>query len=338
MALTHLDSLKAALPSASNDIDQFVEYFQKKYWHELTEALLAAVRKPEWDNAQVLLDLYTNFITHFQLKISLFKLGQLLQIIAGRQTSEKAIEILSAASALVKTNGDIQAHYLLNCEEAYHKVQLGDVKAAKSLIEAPVTYLDKHDVHAVNINLRANIYRAQAAIYKSEKNYDMFYKTCLFYVAHVKTDELPESVQQGIAFDLGIAALLGTSIHNFGELIHHPILQSLRSSSNSWLAELLQLFNAGNLDEYNAKSTKYANEMKAHLGENNAPALRHKIQLMALLQHLFSTPVSERNLSFDTIAHKCRTDTVKDVEPLLLRALALDLIRGSIDEVDRTVE
>eukprot|EP00659_Diplonema_papillatum_P006792 gene6792-10411_t len=203
MALTHLDSLKAALPSASNDIDQFVEYFQKKYWHELTEALLAAVRKPEWDNAQVLLDLYTNFITHFQLKISLFKLGQLLQIIAGRQTSEKAIEILSAASALVKTNGDIQAHYLLNCEEAYHKVQLGDVKAAKSLIEAPVTYLDKHDVHAVNINLRANIYRAQAAIYKSEKNYDMFYKTCLFYVAHVKTDELPESVQQGIAFDLG---------------------------------------------------------------------------------------------------------------------------------------
>lgn len=51
--------------------------------------------------------------------------------------------------------------------------------------------------------------------------------------------------------DLGIAALLGENIYNFGELLMHPILKDLKQSQDySWLFDLLHAFNAGSLGKF----------------------------------------------------------------------------------------
>jgi hypothetical protein len=41
-------------------------------------------------------------------------------------------------------------------------------------------------------------------------------------------------VAQDLAFDLSLAALLGDNIYNFGELLAHPIVNSLSISSPSF--------------------------------------------------------------------------------------------------------
>ncbi len=46
-----------------------------------------------------------------------------------------------------------------------------------------------------------------------------FYNNALKYLAYVQLDTLPTSQQLELAFDLGIAALIGDSIYNFGELV-----------------------------------------------------------------------------------------------------------------------
>jgi len=51
-------------------------------------------------------------------------------------------------------------------------------------------------------------------------------------------------------FNLGLAAILGKNVYNFGELLAHPILNALRGTTRNWVVELLLAFNAGNIDNF----------------------------------------------------------------------------------------
>ena len=53
-----------------------------------------------------------------------------------------------------------------------------------------------------------------------------------------------------ISFDLGIAALVGEGLYNFGELLEHPVVTTLEETEFAWLAELLRAFNAGDIAQY----------------------------------------------------------------------------------------
>jgi len=69
---------------------------------------------------------------------------------------------------------------------------------------------------------------------------------------------------------------------------------------------------------------------------NNEQLLREKIHLSALLALIFSRPPHSRTLEFDLIARETRLP-VDEVEYLVMKALALGLIRGTIDQVDQRV-
>ena len=200
---------------------------------------------------------YTGFITHFQLRLNLFSLAEILVTITSKQTDQKALDSLVAASALVKEQGNKEAYLLLRCEEAIRRVHVSVVEGtdvqkrqAKDIIEEATAYLAKRDASSVHADLRAQIYLAEAAVFKMEKKHGQFYERCLLYIAHTNTAKLPESRQRELAFDLGVSALLARNVHNFGELVHHPVLDTLKGSENEWLADLLRTFNIGDIQEY----------------------------------------------------------------------------------------
>ena len=45
MALSFLDSLKAQRPQVADDCSQLATYFEKKYWHEITELIKVVLFK-----------------------------------------------------------------------------------------------------------------------------------------------------------------------------------------------------------------------------------------------------------------------------------------------------
>eukprot|EP01061_Rhynchopus_euleeides_P028701 TRINITY_DN4681_c0_g1_i1.p1 TRINITY_DN4681_c0_g1~~TRINITY_DN4681_c0_g1_i1.p1 ORF type:complete len:402 (+),score=176.62 TRINITY_DN4681_c0_g1_i1:78-1283(+) len=345
-ATQYLEELTGKQAGLAADIQQLGDLFKKKYWHELTELLLQLVLKSEWDNADLLLGLHTGFISHFQTRLNLLALGKIVLIITGKiKDHARAVQVLQEVVETLKGQGHPEAVLLLRCEEAIRRVSMSreqsnidEKRKAKDLIEEADAYLNKRDASSVHVDLRAHIYLAQAAVFKLDMKYDGFYEKCLLYVAHINTETIPLEKQQELAFDLGIAALLGKTVHNFGELIHHPVLDTLKLCSHGWLAELLRHFNVGCIDGYEKIAQDHAAELRQHIGDKNAQFLRQKVQLMALLYHIFVTPVSDRILTFAIIQEKCKLENVDAVEPLLLRALALGLIRGSIDEVNQTAE
>ena len=64
--------------------------------------------------------------------------------------------------------------------------------------------------------------------------------------------------------------------------------------------------------------------------------LHEKIQLMCLMEIVFQRGTAERVIEFADVARATGRQE-EDVEHLLLKALALGLIRGTIDQVSREV-
>jgi 26S proteasome regulatory subunit N9 len=129
---------------------------------------------------------------------------------------------------------------------------------------------------------------------------------------------------------LALAALVSETIYNFGELLLHPILDSLAKTEHSWLRDLLFAFNRGDLGAYNI--------LQSHL-QGNGLLQRHqqflyqKISLSALTQLVFSRAPNDRSMTFATISEETKVN-LDEIEHLIMKALSLGLLKGSIDQVD----
>jgi 26S proteasome regulatory subunit N9 len=126
------------------------------------------------------------------------------------------------------------------------------------------------------------------------------------------------------AHDLSISALLAETIYNFGELLMHPILDSLDKTDHEWLKKLLFTFNEGNIGKFEALAPIFPKE--AILQENYA-FLRQKICLMALIESVFKRQANDRTMSFKTIGEENRLP-IEEVEYLVMKALRF--VRASI--------
>lgn len=61
------------------------------------------------------------------------------------------------------------------------------------------------------------------------------------------------------------------------------------------------------------------------------------MRIIAFLEHIFQLGKDERNIRFQDIAQVCQVDA-QDVELLVMKAMSLELVKGSIDEAAETVE
>ena len=131
------------------------------------------------------------------------------------------------------------------------------------------------------------------------------------------------------AYDLSMAALVSDSIYNFGELLLHPILDSLSGTEKAWVRDLLFAFNRGDLKAYDTLSSKIKEDgfLKTHQHQ-----LYQKLALAALTETVFKRPPHDRTMTFAAISAETRIKG-EDLEFMLMKALSLGLLRGSIDQV-----
>lgn len=161
-----------------------------------------------------------------------------------------ALTFLKSVQASVDKPKTVEAHLLASTEAAHFSLLLGDVDSASSALTNASKTLDTLDnVPAI---VHASFYRVQGDLHKSKAEYSGYYKNSLLYLACVNDIDTDLSRDERIsrAHDLGIAALLGEDIYNFGELLMHPILKSLKVTQYDWLYQLLYAFNAGSIGKF----------------------------------------------------------------------------------------
>ncbi|MBA0701238.1 hypothetical protein Goari_021932, partial [Gossypium aridum] len=140
-----------------------------------------------------------------------------------------------------------------------------------------------------------------------------------------------------LAFDLSLSALLGDNIYNFGELLAHPIITSLLGTRVEWLYHILQAFNSGDLARYQELCHVHNAALRAQPAlVENEKKLSEKINILCLMEIIFSRPSEDRTIPLKVIAERTKL-SIEAVEHLLMKSLSVHLIEGTIDQVEGTV-
>ncbi|KAH7395693.1 hypothetical protein BKA64DRAFT_601565 [Cadophora sp. MPI-SDFR-AT-0126] len=304
----------------------FEDLWERKLWHQLTDTLIQFFNHKE--SAPQRLAFYKTFILTFADKINQLKLVTLALSAASQcKDSEERLAFLTAAANKVNNPNSQDAYVYATVAVATVKLELKDLEGARKDLDKSEKILDNFD--SVETIVHAAFYRVNAEYYQSKLEFASYYRNALLYLACIDVADLSPAERRSRAYDLAIAALVSDTIYNFGELLLHPILDDLKKD-DIWLYDLLFAFNRGDLAAYDV--------LAGHISSNNLLAehgdgLRQKIYLAALTETVFRRPPHDREMSFRTIAEetKVRPD---EIEHLIMKALSLGLLRGSIDQVD----
>lgn len=204
------------------------------------------------------------------------------------------------------------------------------VEAARKDLDKAERILDSFD--SVETKVHAAFYQVNADYYKAQMDFAAYYRNALLYLACIDLSSISPEERKRRAYDLGIAALVSDSIYNFGELLQHPILAAL-TGELSWLQDLLRAFNRGDLAAYDVLSGHIDDHP---LLSEHDDDIRQKIYLTALTESVFRRPPHQRAMSFGTISADTKVRK-NEIEHLVMKALSLGLVRGTIDEVDEVV-
>ncbi|GAB7361225.1 hypothetical protein MBLNU230_g1287t1 [Neophaeotheca triangularis] len=325
------DFLQEQRDAAPDDVQHyflsFEDYWERKLWHELTNILVDFYNDPK--SAKQRMPLYNNFIKTFADKINQLKLVKIgLSTATQADGDDTRLSFLTTLAERVDKPASQDAYVFALTAVASMRLRLEQTTQAKTDLDKCETILDTFD--SVENVVHASFYRTRADFYQSQNNFAEYYRTTLLYLACIELSDLPDQQKQRIAYDLSIAALVSDSIYNFGELLLHPILDSLANTPHSWLRDLLFAFNRGDLKAYEIlQQHLQANQLL----QSHQQFLYQKISLSALTQLVFSRAPQDRSMTFQTISQETKVQH-NEIEHLIMKALSLGLLKGSIDQVD----
>ncbi|KAM4062260.1 PCI domain-containing protein [Hirsutella rhossiliensis] len=306
----------------------FENFWERKLWHQLTDALVQFFSHP--DSAPQRLSFYKVFILKFADKINQLKLVDLaLKAATQCKDDQERLAFLQSVVKKVDKENSQDALVFASVAVARVKLNLNELDDARKDLDAAERILDSFD--SVETIVHAAFYDANASYYQRKMDFANYYRTALLYLACIDLTSLSAEERHRRAYYLSVAALVSNSIYNFGELLLHPILDALaQSNEDAWLRELLFAYNRGDLAAYdvlseNISSNKLLNEHSTHL--------RQKIYLAALTEAVFRRPPHDRTMTFATIAQETKV-RAEEIEHLIMKALSLGLLRGTIDQVD----
>ncbi|KAF6160173.1 hypothetical protein GIB67_016609 [Kingdonia uniflora] len=372
-ALKYLEAQRDAHPELAEWLISLADLYDKKLWHQLTLKLEQFVSLPAlqtnliskgvqlvgqdgkvsvgdpltrllllhflFQSGEALIQLYHSFITEFETKINLLKLAH-FAVIVSRQYSKKdvAIEFLEGVIEKLRATKEKRIDEPIiytKLQIAAFKLEKEDQKECKKLLDDGKTTLDS--MTDIDPSVYASYYWVSSQYHKSRQEFAKFYKSALLYLAYTTVDSLSETFKLDLAFDLSLSALLGDNIYNFGELLAHPILRSLLGTKVEWLYYILQAFNSGDLIRYQELCRVHNAALSAQpaLVENERKLLE-KINILCLMEIIFSRPSEDRTIPLNIIA-QCTKLSIEDVEYLLMKSLSVHLIEGIIDQVEGTV-
>ncbi|KAK4156821.1 hypothetical protein C8A00DRAFT_40727 [Chaetomidium leptoderma] len=307
---------------------EFETLWERKLWHQLTNQLIEFFNNP--GSAPQRLQFYKVFVLKFADKINQLKLVDLaLKAATQCRDNQERLSFMEAVVKKVDNEESQDALVFATIAVARVRLDLEDLDGARKDLDRAERVLDSFD--SVETIVHAAFYGANADYYQAKADFGSYYRNALLYLACIDIKSLSAAERRNRAYDLSIAALVSTRLYNFGELLLHPILDALsESQADQWLRELLFAFNRGDLAAYDVLADHISSSA---LLAQHSRQLREKIYLAALTEAVFRRPPHDRAMTFATIAAetKVRPD---EIEHLIMKALSLGLLRGTIDQVD----
>lgn len=352
LAILRLESESSTLVGL---LYEFEDLYERKLWHQLTVQLDTLYYSAPEASQEFKYKVYDSFVSHFASKLNATKVVDfLLESYNGKpqQTLDQLLEFKSQLvnelklQHNVKTAQDEQEFQNLvsrnelviyaDLQLARYHLILDQLPAAQDILDTLSPHFGANASHAFESSkVNAAFYLASCDLYKITHNYNQFYRSGLLYLSAID-NQLPATSRVSLCYELCIAALLGSKIYNFGELVLHEIMGSISDphSEYFWLYSLIQHLNSGNLQEFKNWMAKAV--AQSPLLANHERFLFQKITLMALLELVSTQAMASRQLGFAQILEFTGVP-IDDVEQLVIKGFSLGLVQGSINQIEGTV-
>lgn len=241
------------------------------------------------------------------------------------------MQLYSRALAAGREKIDPDEVFFLDMEIAMAHLKSGDVKSAKTLLE---NYEDRvATMKPAEAIVFSKYYQALADYKKIIGPANEFYSASLKFLSYTSIDDMLIEDKMTLAKDIALAALSGEDIYNFGEVLATPILNCLVSSPIQWLKDLVEVINGGNITGFNKIVQAHSQEYLAEpIISTSQEIIKQKAILLSLVNLAFERPSHSRIIDFVEISDKCLIP-LQQVEWVLMKAMAIGLIKGVIDEV-----
>lgn len=312
------------------EITEFIELREKKLYHQLTLKVQAYVKDPNVNKNVNLLNVYKKYVQPIENKFNPYALVEIISYAIPFFTEPtEALTFLESLESKFKDN--VEA--LIFIKVLKGEVLLDEQKNQNDCLLL-ITELEKllSDLDVMS-PVQSRYYLFASNLYCAQSKHKEYYNYCLKYLGSTDLSTIDQAVKSKHAFLLGLAALLSESIYNFGELLMHPILETLKETPNSWLIELLNVFNTGDVHQFEKMKLKWAYIPDIAVQENN---LRRKLSVICFVEMAYKRQATTKCLSFQEIADKTFVSP-NEVELLVMKALAVGLVKGKIDQVGECV-
>ena len=374
-AIEHCEAMAQQYPDlAEKYYNKISSCCTQKLWHQLTLTVLELVSQPNTalrsssDGGNSYLALYNKVVLSIDSKLNPLSLARIASFVAVSLVSaaeahdEKDITaakaILENLLASKKDDLGISARIFVEAklsmltlttiaapvQDEKQKQQLASIK---SIITSNASSL-KEMIHDPDTSESAIVHQAHYEMamtyYKVLGPPESFYDQAMSYLNYAPildketdTDGSKTKYFHQLAVDLCLAALTGEGVYNLGQVVSTPVLAILDGTDEQWLVEMLKSCSKGDVLEFQKLTQQHADGIaKQPALVHRATAVQEKLTLLALVNYIFEKHSSERTLTFQEIAERLHTP-IDQVEWVVMRALSLHLMEGSMDQVDQTV-
>lgn len=260
-------------------------------------------------------------------------LGTSAKIFVQSKLSLLTLNTISAPSAELSGDAKTKQEQQLS---SIKSVISSNAELLKEMIQSPENS-ESAIVHSAH-------YETAMTYYKVVGPPESFYDQAMSYLNYAPLlkkeeddDEAKTKYYHQLAVDLCLAALTGEGVYNLGQVVSTPVLAILDGTPEHWLVELLKSCSKGDVLEFQKLTQQYADPIaKQPALVHRANAVQEKLTLLALVNLIFEKHSSERTLGFQEIAERLHVP-LEQVEWVVMRALSLHLIEGSMDQVEQTV-
>jgi len=179
--LEYIEQLAVQKPALADDLSELGSLYQRKLWHQLTLKLEECYHKPEFNQGDLLVQLFNGFVADFGAKLNLLRLAHLAV------HASKSIKDPAAAVAFLKSVVDKLSEWKLSRSEepllflrmnvAEKQLEMGAVAECKAAIEDGATELER--LPEPDPSVSAIVHYVSSLYYKLKKDYAKFYRSSM---------------------------------------------------------------------------------------------------------------------------------------------------------------
>jgi len=294
-----LESESRSKPEIREHFTELNAVVQKELWHQTATLLIGFLKQPALANE--LLPLQEHVVAQLYFKLSPLAyvrwavavsmlVGGGGNVAAGVAHLEATLpHIMKESAGQRSIEHDKQAVLLLQLEILLRTLSTPgvDSDAAAEKLASYWTRINQY-TGVMEACVYATYYQVRYELAKLLGNHQEYYSSALLYLTYTPLPDMSPRAQQLLASDIGLAALIGTNIYNFGELLQQPILASLDGTEYSWLGSLLRAFNNGSISDFNSLFASVKDKYPPLA--QNATFLNQKLRIMTLMELVFRLP------------------------------------------------